>query len=734
MEQDLNKVKGLAWFRENRPALAWAVLALSLLSTLLIWQLARRHTERAGAEYFRFRAQQIQRAIAQRMAAYEEILRGAQGLFAASRKVQRSEWKAYVGRLHLAQRFPGIRALGYASYVADAGPHPVAPVTLLEPRRRNVEEYGADLFHDPVQRRAMQRARANGDAALTGRVTLPENAAKGREPGFIMFLPIDDHSGALSRDGRREVVRGFVFATFVARDLMQGILGVEAPRVRLQIFDGSRAARPTLLYDSGAISADSPPPDVRGRFVRVRHVAVSGRPWTLRFSDLPAFDAVVDHKMPTVVLTGGVIVSLLLFFVVRNLATTQRRALEAAAEMTTALRASEERFRLLVGGIEDYAIFMLDPDGRIISWNSGAQRLKGYSADEVLGRHFSIFYGSRDRSSGVPEAALRQAAERGSCEMEGWRLRKDRSAFWASALITALRDERGALKGFAKITRDMTERKQAETEVRELNGRLEHHVNELTVVNAELEAFSYSVSHDLRAPLRAMDGFSNALLKHHSEHLNAQARNYLGRIRAASQRMGELIDDLLRLSRVTRAELSPQTVDLSQIAREVVDELQRGQPERQVQVSIEPGLSADADLALMRAVLQNLLGNAWKFTAGSRPARIEFGRAQNDRDDVFFVRDNGAGFDAAYGDKLFTPFQRLHSAAEFSGTGIGLSIVQRAVRRHGGAVWAEGAPGKGATFYFSLPIRHGGEHEPITHHSAGGGQSGRRGIDAHGAA
>ena len=231
---------------------------------------------------------------------------------------------------------------------------------------------------------------------------------------------------------------------------------------------------------------------------------------------------------------------------------------------------------------------------------------------------------------------------------------------------------------------------------------LERRSNELAAVNEELEAFSYSVSHDLRAPLRSVDGFSHALLEDYADVLDEQARDYLSRVRAGSQRMGELIDDLLNLSRVTRGEMQHESVDLSQVAKTVAADLQQAEPERQVEFVVEEGLVADGDARLLRLALDNLIGNAWKFTAKNSHARIEFGATKHDGKTAYYVSDDGAGFDMAYANKLFGAFQRLHQTGDFEGSGIGLATVQRIMHRHGGSVWGEGAVEQGATFYFTL--------------------------------
>jgi signal transduction histidine kinase len=393
----------------------------------------------------------------------------------------------------------------------------------------------------------------------------------------------------------------------------------------------------------------------------------------------------------------------------------------------TAHKAAEDA--LLKAGALQRAIFnsahfssiATDAKGVIQIFNVGAERMLGYSAAEVMNKITPADISDPQEliaraqalsvEVGIPiapgfEALAFKASRRIEDIYELTYIRKDGSRFPAVVSVTALRDAQDVIIGYLLIGTDNAERKRAAEVILQLNSELEKRVVERTAqlqtLNNELEAFCYSVSHDLRTPLRSLDGFSQALLEDCSDKLDDQGKDYLQRIRTSSQRMGRLIDDLLNLSRISRSEMTRELVDISKMAREVVGELRAMAPERETEFVVADGLHAQTDPRLLRIVLTNLLGNAWKFTAKRPHSHIEFGCSGENGNKDYFTRDDGAGFDEAYAGKLFGAFQRLHSEQDFPGTGIGLATVQRIIQRQGGRVWAEGKVGHGATFHFTL--------------------------------
>ena len=353
------------------------------------------------------------------------------------------------------------------------------------------------------------------------------------------------------------------------------------------------------------------------------------------------------------------------------------------------------------------AIVTADGNRVITGWNSGAQEMYGWTEKEAAGQ---VMHELLRTSSAIPLTEMKRIlAQEGRWYGELVHTRSDGREIVVESRQVLQRDTAGRPAGYLEINRDITDRKRAEEEIRQLNTELEQRVRqrtaELETANRELEAFAYSVSHDLRAPLRGIDGWSLALMEDYCgecERLDGKGRKYLERVRSETQRMGHLIDDLLQLSRITRAEMHRDSVDLSAAVESVAARLRDTHPRRCLEFAIRPGLTAFGDARLLEIALTNLLDNAVKFTGPRAHARIEFDTVACEGKTAFVVRDNGVGFDMAYASTLFGAFQRLHSDSEFSGTGIGLATVQRVVQRHGGRIWAEAAPDRGAAFYFTL--------------------------------
>ncbi len=445
---------------------------------------------------------------------------------------------------------------------------------------------------------------------------------------------------------------------------------------------GREALRQLLEHDFAAILLDVKMPDMDGfetaELIRARkrsqHTPIlfltgyRNEEHLFRGYDLGAVDFLFKPIVPEVLRSKvAVFVEL-------------HRSVQRQKAQAQILAKAELKFRSLLEAAPD-AMLITKESGEIVLANSRADLLFGYKRQELLTGSISRLIPEWNHALGGDVRPFEAVCKNGM-------------RFPAEISSSPLQTEDGLL--VTSFIRDITERKRAEQRIAERN-------QQLADLNRELEAFSYSVSHDLRSPLRSIEGFAKILLRDYSgKMLDSTGDDYLQRMRTAAGRMGQLIEDLLELSRVSRTEFSLKPVNLTDMANDIFQELKTRNPDRQIEISVQPGMTAEADPRLLGVVLSNLLGNAWKFTEKTAHPRIECCRQIKNGQEVFSVRDNGAGFDPAFADKLFSPFQRLHKSSDFEGTGVGLAIVQRVIQRHNGRVWSESEIDKGATFHFTL--------------------------------
>jgi len=374
-----------------------------------------------------------------------------------------------------------------------------------------------------------------------------------------------------------------------------------------------------------------------------------------------------------------------------------------------ALRLSEQRFSSMLEAVRDYAIIFLELDGRVASWNKGAERIKGYRAEEIVGQHFSRFYRPADIANGKPDRELQIATSEGRFEDEDWRIRKDGSAFWANVVVSALREASGKVNGFVKITRDLTARKQAEDEIK-------RYAEDLKRSNQELEQFAYVASHDLQEPLRSLSSFSQLLARRYHGRLDADADEFITFIVEGAKRMQTLINDLLAFSRIGTRGSEFASVACEEILQIAKQNLEATIAESGAQITHDPLPVLSADRTQLTQLFQNLISNAIKFRRPEETPRIHVSAEWRNGAWQFSVRDNGIGISRQYFDRIFIIFQRLHGREEYSGTGIGLAICKKIVERHGGRMWVESEPRTGSTFYFTIPDERGNYYEPSPSH------------------
>ncbi len=598
---------------------------------------------------------------------------------------------------------------------------------------------GAELSEFPEFEAAFTSARAKRTAVAAAPVQLVRPEGSRRAVPFLSPVFASRSASAPDDEGR---LLGYAFGLFDFESIMRGVLSeLDRYTVSIDVRDeAARAADPALFAQRAARSENE------SLLLRLSQLVsggedlkseigfdVGGRRWSLSLVPGPRLVAAHVSWVPWVIAVSGLVLSISMATVANGyamrgaglarvrsrLAAERRDYLETVGQINEELdrekldrRRTEEslfrekqQFRLMFNAVPAM-IFYKDTKNRFLLVNEAAAASMGRSVEEMEGRPCSEIIPAKAYELYRDDLEIIQTGKPKLGLVEEMQLPSGKT-IWTRTDKLPEYDTMGRVVGILVFSQDISEHRDAEAEIRRLNEELEQRVGvrtaELRAANQELESFAYSVSHDLRTPLRSIDGFSKLLLEEHSHELPDEARGHLGRLRGAAQRMGHLIDDLLKLTRVSRTDVRREQVDLSALARQAVEDLRRGTPGRRVDVVIEATPFAMGDPVLLATLVQNLIGNAWKFTSRTAEPRIEFGSktVSGDRT-AFYVRDNGVGFDMVYADKLFGAFQRLHSQEEFEGSGIGLATVQLIIRRHAGEVWAQSAPEQGATFYFTL--------------------------------
>ena len=795
-----------------------------------------------------------------RVEACTALLRGCSGLFAVRRQVTPGEFHAFVGRLRVSEDYPGVQGIGYAqrvrppereAFVArmraqgsscfavwpEGERDEFYPIAYLEPTdRRNQAAIGYDMFSDPVRRAAMESARDSGNALISGKVTLVQEIEGATQAGFLIYVPVyreGDVPGTVSE--RRAALQGFAYSPFRADDFFREILSPPSEIVGLRVYDSPGQAEGQLLHAS---MAKPPRP---GRFQTTRRLEVAGRAWLLRFDSQPVFDARAHGgQIPLLIFLAGVAASLLLYYFTNAEARARHAAEQSAVRLKRsreALRESEERLRLIVDSARDYAIMAMDPGGKIVSANAGAEQLFGYTPSELVGRDFSILFAPEERAAHAPQKELAQCLETGRAEEDRWTVTREGERRFVTGVARAIRDELGRVHGFIKVARDITirrqveeqvhkekdftdaivqslpgifyvfdsrgrfvywnrmfeqvtgysapeisgmdlmkfiaedhrelmeerfqdafsaghafaeadvlhksgrrtpyyftgrrveldrgrcvvgmgvditERRRAEDAVRRAQEQLGEYTANLERLVAErtasveqsitaLEGVLYHVAHDLRAPLRAMRGFTSILLQEYGQHFDAVGEEYARRISEAAGRMDQLIFDLLEYGRLCHTALPLGRVPLEEPIQRALGALQEDIAARRAEVRVDSGLPAVwANAAALETILTNLLSNSLKFVApGLRPS-VRICSHEHDGVVRLSVEDQGIGIDERYQDRVFRIFERLHGSEQYPGTGIGLAIVQKAAQRIHAKVGLHSAVGRGSTFWVEL--------------------------------
>lgn len=706
----------------------WIVLMCALTLTATAWHLTMTNTENKAEDRFNFIASAIKTRISDRMRDYQQVLRGAAGLFYGSSAVTARDWQRYVGELQLEKGYPGIQGVGYAEYLLgprqvrsfedyirwqgfpDFTIHPdepriiYTPVTYLEPFDwRNQRAHGYDMFSEPNRRWALVRARDNGEASITRRITLVQETDVGVQAGFLMYVPVyrgDELPRSLEK--RREQIKGFTYSPFRMNDLVQGILGNQFPLVGVDIYDGTEASERHLLYRSHMRSAGQ---DMSlGLYASASRVRIADHTWTVGVYGLPDFARSIDYQKSQIVLIGGILTSLLLFAFVRALTITRSKALLLANEMTAALRESEGKFATLAESAKE-AIFIVSSDGIVHSWNRSASIIFGYPRQDMVGRLWTVLVPAEqahDRMQSLRELARSSNEDLSERILQIECVRRDGDRFPAEFSLSKWTSEDNTY--FGVILRDVTENRLAEQ-------RLDDARREAEAASKAKTEFVANMSHEIRTPMNAMLGMTQILSK---TLLTNDQQRYVGMVQTAGRSLLAILNDILDFSKIEAGKMTinRESFSLDDLVASLASimSLDASDKKLELAIGVEPDVPRGlvGDELRIRQVLINLINNAIKFTERGGVSLLIRLTERNavEATAEFIVRDTGIGMTEAQLGNLFEEFTQADSSMtrRFGGTGLGLAITRKLVYLMGGTIDVSSRVGEGSEFTVSLPL------------------------------
>lgn len=687
------------------PVAGLLILLLSLGLTFYAWKMVAHYVYARNAAEFTALAQESETALLHRIDSYQHVLLGGVGFFQGAGSVSRAQWRTYVDAIDIQRNYPGINGIGWIADVRpqdlqdfteatrsqgqdDFAVHPetASPdhfiIRYIEPVELNRQAVGLNIAFEKNRYEAALLARAGGIPVITKPITLVQADKQG--PGFLMLVPIHDRG---SHDSPA-AFRGWVYAAFVAERFLKDLTNNQGRTLQMQVYDQDQANSP--IYDSHAdpIYAGHASHVSRNPAFSVRKVlSVGHRHWSVTWLSTPEFETTTRGEEPTLVLASGVLLTFALGGILMVLARRAETVARQVRQKTQQLLENEQQYQTLVDGVIDSAIYRLDAAGCVRSWNTGAHRLKGYLAEEILGHHFSRFYTDEDRSSGEPARLLTAAAATGHYAGEGWWVRKDGRRFWATFVIYALRNSQNDLIGFANVVRDTTQK---------------HEVEQLK------SEFISTVSHELRTPLTSIRGSLGLLEAGAAGSLTDKAQGLIKIAHHNSERLVRIINDILDIEKIESGKLTLnlQSIDVAPFLQHALDVHQTYGQKYQVRFVLDPvpdNLHVSTDPDRLSQVVANLISNAAKFSPPGAEVHV---RAKPETTCVRFeVEDRGAGIPEEFRSRIFEKFAQADGSASrrFEGTGLGLSITRQLVQAMGGTIGFTSTEGEGTTFYFALP-------------------------------